>query len=70
MSYRDKEATLTLTFENDGKTVHKETSGFTGKDCEKITDFIEKALNASNEERTHTREYYEDDNRREPRLRV
>jgi len=53
-----------LTFENDGKTVHKATSGFQGADCEKLTDFIERALNASVTEKERTREYYDDDNRR------
>lgn len=64
----NKEALLILTFENDGKTIHKETKGFSGKQCMEVTEFIEKGLNASNVERTHTREY-NDDGRTEPRLR-
>lgn len=67
---RNTEATLIITFENDGKTVHKATEGFQGKDCESITDFIEKALSATNQERSYTREYYDDDRRKEDRLRV
>jgi ATP-dependent DNA ligase len=63
MSSRDKIGTLTLTFENDGETVHKVASGFQGADCEKITDFIERALGTV-ESHERTREYYEDDNRR------
>lgn len=35
---------ITLTFENDGKTVHKMVDGFEGKSCATATDFIEKTL--------------------------
>jgi len=57
---------LKLTFEWDGKTVHKETSGFTGKDCESVTDFIEKALKGRDVERTRKESFYvqnDNDNR-------
>lgn len=54
------ERTVTLTFENDGVTVHKATEGFEGKDCEALTEFIERALGATDVERTHTAEYYND----------
>jgi len=50
---------ILLTFERDGKTVHKETSGFKGKDCESLTEFLDQALGATDLERIHTREYYE-----------
>jgi hypothetical protein len=67
---KEPERILTLVFENDGKTVHKETSGFVGKDCEAVTDFIEKALNASDIERTRKHEYFEEKDKRIPRLRA
>ena len=35
---------ITLTFEWDGQTVHKETKGFKGKSCAKETQFIDEAL--------------------------
>jgi len=54
-----KERSITVTFENDGVTMHKKTEGYEGKDCEALTDFIERALNATDVERTHTAEYYE-----------
>lgn len=40
---------IKLTFENDGKTVHKEVSGFDGTGCVSQTDFIEKALGSAGE---------------------
>ena len=49
---------LKLTFEWDGATVHKETSGFTGKDCESVTDFIEKALGGEDLKRTRKESFY------------
>jgi len=49
---------LKLTFERDGKTVHKETSGFTGKDCESVTEFIEKALKGQDMTRKRKDTYY------------
>jgi hypothetical protein len=36
--------TIKLTFEWDGKTVHKEASGFEGAGCLTQTEFIDKAL--------------------------
>lgn len=65
----EPEKTLTLTFENDGKTVHKETSGFQGKDCESVTAFIEQALGTVTE-KTRKREYYDDKDGRVPRLHI
>jgi hypothetical protein len=35
---------LKITFEWDGKTVHKETNGFVGKDCEELTSFLEREM--------------------------
>lgn len=49
---------LKLTFEWDGATVHKETSGFTGKDCESVTEFIEKALKSTDNKRTRKQSYF------------
>jgi hypothetical protein len=50
--------TLLLTFEWDGKTVHKETSGFEGKKCTEITKFIEDALNGTDKKITFKPEFY------------
>jgi hypothetical protein len=50
---------ILLTFEWDGKTVHKQTTGFTGSDCVSKTKFIEDALGATEGERRKTSEYYE-----------
>lgn len=49
---------LTLTFEWDGKTVNKETSGFEGKSCTAETAFIEEALNGRNKKLKKKSEYY------------
>jgi len=49
-------AEIILTFEQDG-TVHKETKGFTGGDCVKKTEFLEKALGTAGK-RTLKAEYY------------
>lgn len=65
----EPEKLLILTFENDGKTVHKETSGFVGKDCEDVTAFIENALGTVTEH-TRKREYYDEKDRRVPRLKA
>jgi hypothetical protein len=64
----EPEKYLILTFENDGKTVHKETTGFVGKDCEDVTAFIENALSANVTEHTRKREYYDEKDKRVPRL--
>jgi len=61
--------TLKLTFEWDGETVHKETSGFVGKDCEAVTDFIEKALGGRDMIRTRKETYFVNtDKNRKPLL--
>ena len=52
-----KQQELTITFEWDGKTVHKETSGFEGKSCAEKTKFIEDALNGVNQKRRFKSEY-------------
>jgi Protein of unknown function (DUF2997). len=52
-------AEIILTFELDGKTVHKQTKGFTGSDCVSKTKFIEEALGTTVGERRKTSEYYE-----------
>jgi len=52
-------AEILLTFEWDGKTVHKQTKGFKGSDCVSKTKFIEDALGAPVGERKKTSEYYE-----------
>jgi len=49
--------TIKLIFENDGKTVHKEVSGFDGIGCVNQTDFIEKALGSPSEIK-FTNDYY------------
>lgn len=60
---------IKLTFEWDGKTVHKETEGFTGNECVDDTEFIEKALGKTGK-RTYTSEYYnESEKENEDRLR-
>ena len=60
---------LKLTFEWDGVTVHKETTGFTGKDCESVTDFIEKALGGRDMKRTRKETYFVNtDKNRKPML--
>lgn len=53
-----KDPILKLTFEWDGKTVHKEAIGFEGKNCVKATDFIEKALSAHDQKTTFKPEYH------------
>jgi hypothetical protein len=49
---------MTLTFEWDGETVHKETSGFEGKACTEKTAFIEKALGGHATNRRFKDEYH------------
>jgi hypothetical protein len=51
----DKE--IVLTFEWDGKTVHKETNGFEGKACTEETAFVEEALRGRNQKRKFKAEY-------------
>jgi len=51
-------AEIILTFENDGKTVHKETKGFVGKSCVEETKFLEEALGTP-ANRKYKSEYYE-----------
>lgn len=51
-------AELILTFEWDGKTVKKETSGFSGESCVEKTKFIERAL-GNGKKRQFKEEYYE-----------
>jgi|WetSurMetagenome_2_1015567.scaffolds.fasta_scaffold225446_3 hypothetical protein len=50
------EPTLILTFNKDG-SVEKETTGFNGKSCTEVTQFIEKALGAVNENKRFKPEY-------------
>ncbi len=50
---------LTLTFEWDGKTVRKETTGFVGKECVDKTKFIEDALGKP-QKRKMKADYYEE----------
>jgi len=52
-------AEVILTFEWDGKTVHKETKGFTGNDCVTKTKFIEEALGTASDRKLKA-EYYEE----------
>jgi hypothetical protein len=47
-----------LTFEWDGKTVHKDAQGFKGKECVKQTSYIEKGLGIL-DERKFKHEYNE-----------
>ena len=61
--------TMILTFEWDGKTVKKETSGFEGKTCEEKTAFIEEALSGQNLKRRRKPEYLKQQKVRDTRLR-
>lgn len=61
---------LIITCNKDG-SVQKETKGFKGKDCETVTDFIEKALGGRDMQRTRKESYYvqtTEDKRKKPRL--
>ena len=59
---------LILKFKLDG-TVHKETKGFVGKDCESVTFFIEKALGARETKRERKETYFvKTDKSRKPLL--
>jgi len=48
---------IIMTFEWDGKTVHKTTKGFKGKDCVSKTKFLEEAVGDA-QKREFTSEYY------------
>lgn len=48
---------MILTFDWDGKTVHKETKNFEGKSCTEDTAFIEKALGGHDMKRKFKDEY-------------
>jgi len=51
----DKE--IIMTFDWDGKGVHKETFGFDGKACTEETAFVEEALKGRNQKRKFKAEY-------------
>lgn len=55
----DSRPQIILTFEMDGKTVHKETKGFIGSECISKTLFIEKALGKAGE-RTRKSEFFQE----------
>jgi hypothetical protein len=48
---------IVVTFDWDGKGVHKETFGFEGKACTEETKFVEDALKGSNLKRKFKAEY-------------
>lgn len=48
---------MILTFEWDGKTVHKQTKGFKGSSCVKETKFIEEGLGKAGDRKLKA-EYY------------
>ena len=50
-------AEIILTFEWDGKTIHKETKGFTGKQCVDKSKYLEDSLGGAGE-RKYKVEYY------------
>lgn len=52
-------AEMILTFEWDGKTIHKETKGFTGNDCISKTKRFEDALGTGGERKLKS-EFYEE----------
>ena len=68
MSLVKEDPTLTLDFEWDGKTVHKETSGFTGPDCEKLTSFIEEGLKANKGTKKYKAEFVKTEKKNTLRL--
>lgn len=61
---------LILVFEWDGKTVHKETKGFTGKSCVQKTKFIEDALGKAGERKLKADYYEEDKNQETNRIKL
>jgi len=48
---------IVVTFDWDGKGVHKETFGFVGKACTEETAFVEAALKGSKSKRKFKAEY-------------
>ena len=48
---------IVVTFDWDGKGVHKETNGFVGKACTDETKFVEEALKGSKQKRRFKAEY-------------
>ena len=48
---------VVVTFDWDGKGVHKETFGFVGKACTDETKFVEEALKGSTQKRRFKAEY-------------
>jgi xanthine dehydrogenase iron-sulfur cluster and FAD-binding subunit A len=69
MNLHKAQPEMILTFEWDGKTVNKETIGFTGKTCTEKTAFIEEALHGKNLKRSFKKEYVQADQQRTDRLR-
>ena len=73
MSIGDRFGTMKLTFKWNKKEkrveVNKETAGFTGKQCESVTEFIDKALGGKELEKRFTGEYYDNKDDREEKLR-
>jgi len=61
---------IILTFELDGKTVHKETKGFTGSNCVSKSKFIEDALGGKTKNRMFKSEYYEKEKTKENRSKI
>jgi hypothetical protein len=53
----DTEKEIVVTFDWDGKGVHKETFGFDGKACVEETAFVEEALKGRNQKRKFKAEY-------------
>jgi hypothetical protein len=51
------EREIVVTFDWDGKGVHKETFGFVGKACTEETAFVEEALRGRNQKRKFKAEY-------------
>ena len=48
---------VVVTFDWDGKGIHKETFGFEGKACTEETAFLEEALRGRNQKRKFKAEY-------------
>jgi len=69
MKLTKEEPTLIMDFEWDGKTVHKETTGFTGKQCTELTSFIEESLKATKQKKTFKPEYVKTDKKNSLRLK-